>query len=131
MAKLADQMLELLRASEQHPTAEEAFFLCREAGMKISVASCYRVLGTLVAQGLVAKLTLPGVPDRYDSNTAPHDHLICSRCGAVCDVELGDLTRTLTKHIGHAIEGYHLVISHTCETCKAAQSAQADASQPA
>ena len=52
----------------------------------ISLATVYRNLALFKSQGTIASVaTVDGI-ERFDGNTEPHVHFICSGCGAVLDV---------------------------------------------
>ena len=81
MIKYAQQILDLVLCSTEHPTAEQIFLQMKQENSKIAQATVYNNLNALVADGKLIRLPQPGAPDRYD-NTTRHDHLICTRCGA-------------------------------------------------
>ena len=81
MTKYAQQILDLVLCSTEHPTAEQIFLQMKQENSKIAQATVYNNLNALVADGKLIRLSQPGAPDRYD-NTTRHDHLICTRCGA-------------------------------------------------
>ena len=98
MTKYAQQILDLVLCSTEHPTAEQIFLQMKQENSKIAQATVYNNLNALVADGKLIRLSQPGAPDRYD-NTTRHDHLICTRCGALADFKFTDRT--------HAIEAAH------------------------
>ena len=61
-----------------------------------------------------------GAPDRYD-NTTRHDHLICTRCGALADFKFTDLTHDVEAALGARIQSYDLRIHYLCPACRKAQ----------
>ena len=126
MTKLAAEMLDLIRSSERHMTAEEVFMLCKEKGIKISFASVYRILTNFVDDGIMRKVSIPGEPDRFDKTVRPHDHIFCSRCKKVCDIDIGDLTEMLEKKIGSRIDGYTLSVKYICPECRRLESSEAE-----
>ena len=113
MTKYAQQILDLVLCSIEHPTAEQIFLQMKQENSKIAQATVYNNLNALVADGKLIRLSQPGAPDRYD-NTTRHDHLICTRCGALADFKFTDLTR---------IQSYDLRIHYLCPACRKAQEA--------
>ena len=77
-------------------------------------------LNALVADGKLIRLSQPGAPDRYD-NTTRHDHLICTRCGALADFKFTDLTHDIEAALGARIQSYDLRIHYLCPACRKAQ----------
>ena len=94
MTKYAKQILDLVLCSTEHPAAEQIFLQMKQENSKIAQATVYNNLNALVADGKLIRLSQPGAPDRYD-NTTRHDHLICTRCGALADFKFTDLTHDI------------------------------------
>lgn len=117
MTALNKQILELIQSSCKHMNAEEVFLLAKEKGVKVSLASVYRILGKLAAEGHIRQLSNPGQPDMFDKNLAPHGHLVCSRCGKISDLWAEDLQSRLEQAAGVPITGYQLTVSYVCPDC--------------
>ncbi|HEV8440266.1 MAG TPA: transcriptional repressor [Methylomirabilota bacterium] len=82
-------VLEVVRATEAHPTAETVHRMVRRRLPRVSLGTVYRNLRLLVAEGLVKEL--PGPHARFDGNTSEHHHFTCLGCGRIADVA-GPLT---------------------------------------
>ncbi|MCF0149808.1 MAG: transcriptional repressor [Firmicutes bacterium] len=117
MTSLNKQILDLVRNSMKHLSAEEVFFLAKEKDIKVSLASVYRILGKLAAEGYIRQLSNPGNPDMFDKNLTPHGHLICSCCGSVEDIFVSSLQSDLEKLVEHPISSYQLTVSYVCPAC--------------
>jgi Fe2+ or Zn2+ uptake regulation protein len=76
-----------LDAVQQAPIHPDAWRL-----PNISLGTVYRSLDVLEDAGLIQELPQAGGPTRYDANVEAHQHVVCSRCGRVVGVEVGDLT---------------------------------------
>ncbi len=120
MTKYAEQILDLVLCSAEHPTAEQIFWQMKQKNPKIAQATVYNNLNALVADGKLIRLPQPGSPDRYD-NTTRHDHLICTRCGALTDFRFTDLTCDIESALGARIRSYDLRIHYVCPACRKAQ----------
>ena len=92
----------------------------KQENSKIAQATVYNNLNALVADGKLIRLSQPGAPDRYD-NTTRHDHLICTRCGALADFKFTDLTHDIEAALGARIQSYDLCIHYLCPACRKAQ----------
>lgn len=113
-------ILEAIRSTDAHPTADELFHTIRRTLPTISLATVYRNLNFLAAQGEIRKLAMPGMPDRFDWNLTPHDHLVCDKCGAVHDFTLPvDLSQEIGQTSGMQVAGYTLVAHGLCAACAA------------
>lgn len=77
-------VLETVRGTDTHPTAERVHELVRRKLPRVSLGTVYRNLRLLVAQGLVKEL--PGPHARFDGNVTEHHHFTCLDCGRIVDV---------------------------------------------
>jgi len=116
--KLNEQVLELINNSEGHLSAEDAFLLAKQQGLKISFASMYRVLSKLVSEGKIRKIKNLKDVEIYDKTTCDHEHLVCSKCGKITDIKIKDFMKYLEKATGENIDSYDLCINYVCKRCK-------------
>ena len=125
MTKYAQQILDLVLCSTEHPTAEQIFLQMKQENSKIAQATVYNNLNALVADGKLIRLSQPGAPDRYD-NTTRHDHLICTRCGALHDVPLRSPMPEEQAVLpqGYKAERASLCIKGCCPDCAAHEQQQ-------
>lgn len=117
MTNLNQNILQMIRNSEGHLTAEEAFLLAKKKKIDVSMASIYRILGKLADEGLISRFSVAGKPDVFDKTLDEHEHLVCSKCGKVKDIHISDLKKKLVKEIGVEISDYELTINYVCEDC--------------
>ena len=75
-----------------HPDACWVYDQVRRRLPNISLGTVYRSLDVLEDAGLIQELPQAGGPTRYDANVEAHQHVVCSQCGRVADVEVDDLT---------------------------------------
>lgn len=119
-------VLEVLESATDHPTAAEVFERVRDSSPGIGPATVYRTLALLVANGLALELSLgEGTSSRYDGNTARHDHLVCTACGAASDIQSGlpaELVDQVTGSTGYSITRYDLQFHGLCPECQARRS---------
>ncbi len=67
-------------------------------GPEVPLSSLYRILGDLVAAGVLIRLEFAEGFARFELDEGlaeHHHHLVCTGCGIVADLELPDLERTL------------------------------------
>jgi len=81
-------VLEVLVCRSDHPTVDQVFAAVAERMPDVSRATVYRGLETLREFGLVRRVAHPGSAVRFDGNTDPHHHFLCTRCGAIEDLPL-------------------------------------------
>ena len=117
VTEYAKKILELVTGSHSHMTAEQIFEALRRTNPKVVRATVYKNLNRLWTEGRIRKVSVEGMPDRYD-RAERHDHLVCRGCGRLLDVDLGDLTEQLEQRVGRSILSYDLKLLYLCETCR-------------
>lgn len=80
-------ILEILRKSCAHLTAETIYLDARKALPNISLGTVYRNLNVLRNQGLVREIRPAGESSsRFDGNCLPHAHFYCMECRTMIDL---------------------------------------------
>ncbi|MDQ1712377.1 MAG: Fur family transcriptional regulator, peroxide stress response regulator [Frankiaceae bacterium] len=114
-------VLDALRASVDHPTAQDVLARVRRTSPGIGAATVYRALNCLVENGQALEVAIGPAAARYDANTARHDHVVCVRCGAAADVDAAlpaRLPRDVARVSGFAVTGHDLTFTGFCPTCQ-------------
>lgn len=86
--KLTHQRLEIFRevvAHNGHPDVETIYLGVRSRMPSVSQDTIYRTLKLFTDLGLITTLGPPRERIRFDTNTNPHHHFVCTRCGAAFD----------------------------------------------
>ena len=114
-------ILECLRNTHAHPSAEALFQMLQKEHPDISLATVYRNLTLFKQQGLIQSLgTVNGI-ERFDGNTQPHVHFICGSCESVLDLPELDPPESLrsaaAKATGGEVTGCQLIFTGTCQDC--------------
>ena len=78
-------ILDVVRATDAHPTAAFVYRRVRRRLPRVSLATVYRNLRMLAAEGFLAERAEEGGL-RFDGNTGPHDHFTCLTCRRIFDV---------------------------------------------
>jgi Fur family peroxide stress response transcriptional regulator len=82
-------ILEILRKSGCHPTAEAIYQEARKVLPNISLGTVYRNLNFLREQGMVQEIrTNSESSSLFEGKCAPHAHFHCTKCQAVFDIPL-------------------------------------------
>ena len=90
-------ILSFLRQTKDHPSAEMVFNHLKQEIPDLSLGTVYRNLSMFKAQGEIISLgTVNGV-ERFDGNTAPHVHFVCTDCSAVIDLHTLPVPEELTS----------------------------------
>ena len=119
--KKREAVLNCLRSTDTHPTAEWVHSQLRSEYPDISLGTVYRNLAMFKQQGIIASLgTVNGV-ERFDGNTEPHVHFICTNCDRVQDLpEMQipeSLAETASRCSGGRAEICHLSFTGQCREC--------------
>ena len=114
-------ILECLRNTHAHPSAEALFQMLQKEHPDISLATVYRNLTLFKQQGMIQSLgTVNGI-ERFDGNTQPHVHFICGSCESVLDLPELDPPESLrsaaAKATGGEVSGCQLIFTGTCQDC--------------
>lgn len=117
MRRYKEIILDIVTKSQEHLTAEEIFLKLKAEESKAVLATVYNNLNALCSEGLIRKVSLEGMPDRYD-RVMKHDHLCCRICGKLSDICFQDLTKNLEQQMGEAIISYDLKVFYVCPECK-------------
>ena len=118
MTKQRAAIIKVMRENCGHFTAEEIFLLAQNEYPAIVRATIYNNLNSMVEEGMVRRICQSGQPDKFDRNPMPHEHIICTECGEVIDVNLLDFKDRLGKEINCDVEDYELIIHCKCPACK-------------
>ncbi len=122
-----EMVIETIAHSGRHLSAEEVYEEVHRRAPSMSLATIYRTLDFLVAEGLASKNDLGGGRVVYATvRHGPHLHLVCRRCGQVYEVKLGrpgespleELGRQALEQWGFAADLQHLSIPGLCADCR-------------
>ena len=119
-SKQRTRILELLRSTEIHPTADWLYEKLKNEFPRLSLGTVYRNLSTLIEQGLAKKIHFGSTFDRFEANIKPHYHLICESCGKILDFEMpiyDDLNQQAKQLTNFNIRHHKLEFFGMCEEC--------------
>jgi Fur family ferric uptake transcriptional regulator len=114
-------LLDVLRETDGHVTGAELVELCRERDAETTPSTVYRTLDVLEELGIVRHSH--GRDGREEFHVAPtseHGHATCERCGAVLELDAGDvggLTTSLRRR-GFNVDLSHLAVGGSCRECE-------------
>lgn len=114
-------ILDLMRQSPRHMTADEIFAQAREQMPSIARGTVYRNLKLMEQAREIARLEMPEGPDRFDKTSNPHGHLYCDNCGDLQDIPVVGLVREIEDAIGTEVRSYQLTIHYLCPECRRRQ----------
>ena len=112
-------VLQVLRDSEGHLQPDEIFRRAKLLYPGMVLATVYNNLHALCEAGLIRRIRTADGADYYDKTPTPHEHAICSHCGRMLDLELGDLTTAFSAKTEMPILAYDLIVHTLCSDCLA------------
>lgn len=113
-------ILEVLKSTDTHPTADWVYEKVRKKIPSISIGTVYRNLNILKSQGQILELNFGKGFSRYDGTPANHYHFTCEECGRVLDVNappVHELEHTVAKKMGVRVTHHRLEFYGVCDEC--------------
>ena len=118
MTKQRELVLGIIKDSSEHLTAEEIFMKAKEKMPGIAFATIYNNLNVLVDMEYIGRIKEVGIPDHFDRNITPHDHVVCDICGRLKDVTTPSLKSYIEDLINLKLTAYRLSMRYVCDSCK-------------
>lgn len=120
-SKQRDSIKAFLASRTDHPTADTIYMNIRQTNPNISLGTVYRNLALLTELGEIIKITTGDGADRFDGNTAPHHHFICTQCHRVYDLNgmrnIDTIMDAAQEAAPGQIKGYVANFYGICEQC--------------
>jgi Fur family ferric uptake transcriptional regulator len=114
---------EVIFVSGAHLSAEEIAQRVAGRGTQVGTATVYRTLDLLVKSGLVREHDFGDGFKRYEAGAGsePHEHCVCSSCGAVTEFSNDRLERMialLAEEVEFRPHHHRLEIYGLCRSCQ-------------
>ena len=114
-------ILSYLRSTDVHPSADMVYAHLKPEIPDLSLGTVYRNLSMFRQQGTIASVgTVNGV-ERFDGNTIPHVHFICTGCNAVIDMHQLQVPQMMTQSaedlLGGKVDTCQLTFTGLCGVC--------------
>jgi Fe2+ or Zn2+ uptake regulation protein len=120
-------ILDILRGSHEHPTAETIYRSARRVLPNISLGTVYRNLNFLRDQGAVREIRpSEGGSSRFDAADTPHAHFHCLHCSALLDIPLPQTLESVRFEEEERISAVSLVDLHVIGSCSGCAEAVAN-----
>ena len=115
-----DAILEYLRSSSAHPSAETIYEQLKPQHPDLSLGTVYRNLALFRQEGTVISVATFHGSERLDARTDPHAHFLCQDCGALIDVDVPcqALGAELEERYGLEIRRSELLFRGLCPRCR-------------
>ncbi len=114
-------VLEVALKEKGHFDADTLYLHMRMKDSRVSRATVYRTLDLLLEAGFLSKmLTENQAMYEVIPGKGHHDHLICTKCGAIIEVvneEIERLQKEICRKHGFTMTRHVLKIEGTCSDC--------------
>ena len=112
-SKKRDAILSCLCSTDTHPSAEWIYHRLKPQIPDLSLATVYPNLALFKREGRIVSVGLVQNLERFDANTQPHAHFICTQCGCVLDLPDLRLPQDLEQEARQVTAGQ----VHRCTLC--------------
>ena len=109
-------ILTYLQSTKAHPSAETIYADLKPEIPDLSMGTVYRNLKLFQQQGLASCIATVNGVERFDGNTDPHVHFVCSGCDAVMDVMNMPIPQLTGTAVGR-VDSCQLCYTGICENC--------------
>ena len=118
-----DAIFNCISRTTCHPSAEWVYQQLKPEIPDLSLGTVYRNIAMFKEEGTIQSIGVVNGLERYDYNTAPHTHFICTTCGSVLDLGTIELPQSFVQDAetvigGGVVAGYHLQFSGECADCR-------------
>ncbi len=121
-SKKRQAILETIRNTTTHPTAEWVYQTLKPEYPDLSLGTVYRNIAAFKKEGLICRAAIVNGQERLDGNLSAHSHFICKECGAVLDLyeDVADPARNQVIEQNYQVEvEYQKVVFYgKCSACK-------------
>jgi Fe2+ or Zn2+ uptake regulation protein len=114
-------ILQVVENADGHLTAADIYERVRREYPSIAYGTVYRTLHLLASHELIQELTFADQASRFDKRTERHDHVHCSACGSIEDVDVPVALlaqHVAGEHTGYEISNHHTVFVGVCPDCQ-------------
>ncbi|MGH2534103.1 MAG: Fur family transcriptional regulator [Thermomicrobiales bacterium] len=114
-------ILNVVKVADGHLTAGEIFERVRQRDPRVAYGTVYRSLHLLAQHGLIQELTFADQASRYDARVERHDHVHCTECGLLVDVDVP--VALIARHVAEEqsrfqVTDHHTVFYGRCPDCR-------------
>ena len=117
-SKQRDAVLNVLKSSCDHPTADVIYERVKEIIPNISLGTVYRNLGQLHDEGIITVVESSDKKVHYEGNLEDHIHFLCKKCDVITDVFCKPETPSVFNEMGYEVEKQKTVYYGLCKACR-------------
>ncbi|MCF8008764.1 MAG: transcriptional repressor [Halanaerobiales bacterium] len=122
MTKQRKTIINILKDTDTHPTAEWIYDQVKKEIPKISLGTVYRNLNLLAEKDQITVINYANEQSHYDGNTKNHYHFKCKNCKRIYDLDLDlfskDLNKIANQNTNFKVSDHRLEFYGLCPICK-------------
>ena len=116
-------IIDVFFAMHGHLSVEDVWSRVRQDDPRVSVATVYRTMKLLSESGLAHARNFGDGQTRYEPAVGRehHDHLICTRCGAIIEFENDQIERmqdAVARRHGFKVTSHKMELYGLCKSCQ-------------
>lgn len=108
-------IMDYLDRNHTHPTVDEIYRYISSQHPTLSRTTVYNTVKILAAHGCIKTIDIEAANTRYDADTTPHAHFLCTHCGRITDIPLDS---TWAPPAGFSASEMQVYFKGTCPCCK-------------
>ena len=114
-----EHILNYLKNTKMHPTAEEIHQELKKALPNLSLATVYRNCNKLADKGELLRLDAGG-KTHFDADITDHQHFVCNKCNRVYDMCFSLPQKIINENLpeGFTHQNHRLYFFGICKNCK-------------
>ncbi|MBI4655649.1 MAG: transcriptional repressor [Elusimicrobia bacterium] len=125
-SKQRKNIMQAFLESGKHVTAEELYNAVKRKFPSVGLITVYRTLKLFCKCGLAREVCFENGTARYEHlyGRQHHDHLICSACGKVIEIEDPDIEKLQDRQYkmhGFVPQGHRMDLYGICRKCRMCQ----------
>lgn len=119
-SKQRETILEVVKKSCHHPTAEDVYDSVKKVIPNISLGTVYRNLNYLAEQGMIKQIEIPNSSHHFDGTLNYHHHAYCDICHRLFDIQIKDdfILNDLLDKEQFQILGVNICFTGICNDCR-------------
>ncbi len=122
MTKQRKTILEVLKNTDSHPTADWIYEKVKQEIPNISLGTVYRNLNLLADKDKITVINYANDQSHYDGNTKIHYHFRCNQCGNVFDLEVKlfekEIDAIVNNNTDFEVDSHRLEFYGLCPDCQ-------------
>lgn len=121
MTKQKKIILDILRSTTSHPTADWIYEKAKKEIPELSLGTVYRNLKIMKESGEILELDYGSTQSHFDGNSENHYHFMCEKCGKIYDLDMPvkiDLEEEVKEKFNHDVKFHRLEFFGICNNCK-------------